>query len=175
MTLGRLENTAAGPQLRFTRRLAHPAHKVWRALTETEHLDAWFPQRIEGAWERGATLRFVDREGRGEPFDGRVVAVEPPRVLEFTWGTDTLRFELAADGDETVLTLLDTIDDIGKAARDGAGWHACLDLLETDLDGRPPASDAGEVWQQVHPKYVAEFGPEAATIGPPEGFEPDGD
>jgi hypothetical protein len=24
-------------------------------------------------------------------------------------------------------------------------------------------------WSQVHPHYVESFGPEAATIGPPEG------
>jgi uncharacterized protein YndB with AHSA1/START domain len=172
MTLGSLENTAAGPQLRFTRRLPHRPEKVWRALTETEHRDAWFPDHVDGAWKQGATLRFVDRDGRGEPFEGQVLAVDPPRLLEFTWGTDTLRFELEADGNATVLTLLDTIDEIGKAARDGAGWHACLDLLEIDLDGGGPAPNAGQIWQQVHPKYVAEFGPEAATIGPPEGYDP---
>jgi hypothetical protein len=25
-------------------------------------------------------------------------------------------------------------------------------------------------WSAVHPHYVEEFGPEAATIGPPEGM-----
>lgn len=34
----------------------------------------------------------------------------------------------------------------GKAARDGAGWHTCLD-----------------------PGYVERFGPEGATVGPPDG------
>jgi uncharacterized protein YndB with AHSA1/START domain len=171
MTLGQLANTAAGPQLRFTRRLPHPPEKVWRALTETEHLRAWFPSRIVGEWRPGATLRFVDDEEREEPFAGRVVVVEPPRVLEFMWGTDRLRFELQPDGDVTILTLIDTIDDIGKGARDGAGWHECLDFLEAALEGQKPTPKPGEIWQQVHPKYVAEFGPEAATIGPPEGYE----
>jgi hypothetical protein len=27
------------------------------------------------------------------------------------------------------------------------------------------------LWQQVHLHYVEEFGPEAATIGPPEGVD----
>jgi hypothetical protein len=26
-------------------------------------------------------------------------------------------------------------------------------------------------WDEVHPHYLESFGPEAATIGPPEGFE----
>jgi len=29
--------------LTFTRRLAHPREKVWRAVTEPEHLAMWYP------------------------------------------------------------------------------------------------------------------------------------
>ena len=150
-----------GPRLRFTRRLAHPVETVWRAITEPEHLEAWFPDTIEvDRWEAGAPLRF-------DGFDGEVLAVEPQSLLEFRWGTDTIRIELAADGDGTTLTLLDTFDELGKAARDGAGWHVCLDQLEHELDGTSPPWSAGDRWQEVHPGYVSEFGPEASTIGPP--------
>ena len=69
-----------------------------------------------------------------------------------------------------MLTLIDTIDEVGKAARDGAGWHVCLDRLEHALDGKP-ASHAEEQWTTVHRDYVKKFGPEAATIGPPEGWD----
>ena len=31
----------------------------------------------------------------------------------------------------------DTIDDLGKAARDGAGWHVCLEALEHALAVAP--------------------------------------
>ena len=55
--------------------------------------------------------------------------------MEFTWGTDRLRIELRADGAGTLLTLTDTFDELGKAARDGAGWHECLDRLVSELDG----------------------------------------
>ncbi len=41
--------------------------------------------------------------------------------------TRRTRIELQADGAGTLLTLTDTFDDLGKAARDGAGWHECLD------------------------------------------------
>src|SRR4051794_15127554 len=34
----------------FERTLPHPPEKVWRALTEAEHLKAWFPTTIEGGW-----------------------------------------------------------------------------------------------------------------------------
>jgi hypothetical protein len=61
--------------------------------------------------------------------------------------------------------LINRFDEIGKAARDAAGWHACLDALEAHLDGEP--LDSMERWQAVHPGYVERFGPEAATLGPP--------
>jgi uncharacterized protein YndB with AHSA1/START domain len=42
---GRLESDGAGWRLRFTRSFAHPAEKVWRAITEPEHLaDACGPE-----------------------------------------------------------------------------------------------------------------------------------
>ena len=167
---GTLEQTAAGPRLRFTRRLAHPPDKVWRAITEPEHLKAWFPDTIVvERWAAGAPLRFEPAPGMGEGFDGEVLAFEPPEALEFRWGTDVIRIEVEADGDGTRLTLLDTIDQLGKAARDGAGWHTCLDQLEHHLDGTPPPWSAGDRWREIHPSYVEEMGPEAATIGPPSG------
>ena len=163
---GELEAAGAGRwNLRFTRRLAHPVDRVWRAITQTEHLQAWFPQTIKGDLLRpGAALRFESEYG---DFVGEVLAVEPPRLLEFLWGTDTIRFEVAAADAGSVLTLVDTIDELGKAARDAAGWHACLDLLELELAGTTPTWTSQERWKTVHPGYVDAFGPEAATLGPP--------
>ncbi len=168
---GTLERAGDTWKLRFTRQLAHPAEKVWRAITEPEHLQAWFPDRIVGEWKPGASLRFEDAMGGG--FDGRVIACEPPSLLEFSWGTDSLRFEIAPRGAGCTLTLLDTFDPLGKAARDAAGWHECLDLLELHLEGQQPSFKPGQRWVQVHPKYVEKFGPEASTIGPPEGWDPE--
>jgi hypothetical protein len=89
-------------------------------------------------------------------------------VLEYRWGDETLRFELEPNAEGTMLTFWNTFAEVGKAARDGAGWHACLDLLAYDLAGdEPPWTSVGR-WRQVHPDYVERLGPEAATIGPPE-------
>jgi len=164
---GILERASDGEKwrLRFTRRLAHAPDKVWRAITEPEHLAAWFPQRIVGEWAVGTPLRFASDFG---DFEGEVLAFDPPRSVEFRWGTDTIRLEVAPDGHGSLLTLLDTFDELGKAARDAAGWHACLDRLEHTLDGTQPDWAPGERWQAVHATYVSRFGPRAATIGPPE-------
>ena len=32
----------------------------------------------------------------------------------------------------------------------------------------------GELWVEVHPRYVTQLGPDAATIGPPPGYDPTG-
>ena len=87
-------------------------------------------------------------------FTGEVLVVEPPTALEFGWGTDRLRFELAATGDGCVLTLLDTIDEVGKAARDSAGWHVCLDKLATRLDGAQVSWSDSERWGELNPAYA---------------------
>ena len=168
--LGSLDRAADRPRLRFERRLAHPPERVWRAITEPEELAAWFPDTIVvEEWRVGAPLRFEPAPGMGEGFAGEVLAFEPPRLVEFSWGTDAIRIEVEPDGDGTLLRLVDTIDDLGKAARDGAGWHVCLDQLEHRLDGTDAPWSPGDRWGEVHPAYVGGFGPEAATIGPPEG------
>ena len=82
---------------------------------------------------------------------------------------DTELGTLTRQGDR--LTLTDIFDELGKAARDGAGWHECLDRLVAELDGTPQRP-MGELWVEVHPRYVAHLGPDAATIGPPPGHDP---
>jgi uncharacterized protein YndB with AHSA1/START domain len=166
--LGTLTREGDRWMLTFTRRLAHPREKVWRAVTEPAHLAAWYPQEIVGERRAGAPLRFVSSAGDG--FDGQMLVFDPPEVMEFTWGPDRLRIELQADGAGTLLTLTDTFDELGKAARDAAGWHECLDHLAGEIDGTPPRP-WGERWGEVHPRYLAHLGPDAATIGPPPGWD----
>jgi uncharacterized protein YndB with AHSA1/START domain len=163
---GKLEQAGEQWRLRFVRELAHAPQTVWRAITEREHTEVWFPHTIVGEWVIGGELRFESEHG---DFGGEVLAYEPPRLLEFRWGPDTIRLEVspAARGGCT-LTLLDTFEEIGKAARDGAGWHTCLDRLEAELDGSPASDALRERWREVHPGYIEAFGPEASSIGPPE-------
>ena len=77
---GQLEHIDGRWQLRFTRKLAHPPEKVWRALTEPEHLAAWFPTDIEGERAPGAELRFVFRNGEGPTIAGKMITYDSPSV-----------------------------------------------------------------------------------------------
>jgi uncharacterized protein YndB with AHSA1/START domain len=161
---GTLERVGAQWRLRFTRELSHPPEKVWRAITDPGRRAAWFPDEVTGDFTVvGAPLTFVHPGGE---FDGEVLACTPPALLEIRWGSDVIRFEIVPAGDGCTLTLIDTFDEVGKAARDAAGWHECLDNLEHELDGTRPLAP-GERWKQVHAAYVEALGPEASTIGPP--------
>jgi uncharacterized protein YndB with AHSA1/START domain len=158
--------------VRFTRLLPHPPAKVWRALTEEEHLAAWLPTTIDGdLTAAGAPLRFAFRHVPIEPMDGHAISCDPPKLLEYLWGDERLRFELTPQEPGTLLVFTASFADIGKAARDAAGWHACLDELHYSLDGRRAPFTTDERWRLVNPEYAARFGPEAATEGPPPEWE----
>ena len=139
---GTLDEAAGSWRLEFTRILRHPPDKVWQALTEPEHLAAWFPTEINGQRAEGAALQFVFRHGEGPSMEGTMVIYDPPRLLEFRWGDETLRFELRAREGDTELRFVNTFDELGKAARDAAGWHVCLELLASSLAGEPPKAAA---------------------------------
>lgn len=156
------------PTLRFERRFPHSPEKVWKAITDPAELTHWFPQDVEGSFAPGAKLRFVFR---GEPpvldgkvigdFDGEVLEVDPPRLIAYRWGEDILRWTLTPDGDGCLLAFTDTVADRGKAARDGAGWHVCLDVLAARLGGT--AAPPGDRWKELYEDYRQDFGPEGAT------------
>jgi uncharacterized protein YndB with AHSA1/START domain len=168
---GVLERSAGEVTLRFVRSLPHPPGKVWRALTEPEHLAAWFPTIVEGDLVAGSKLRFSFREMQAPPFDGTLLAYDPPALMELIWGDERLRFELSPHRSGTLLTLTASFAELGRAARDAAGWHVCLDLLGYDLSDAKPAWTHDDRWRSVHRGYIAAFGPEAATIGPPAEWE----
>jgi len=120
--------------VRFERAFAHPAAKVWRALTEQAHLRAWFVEildydRCRLDFAAGATLSFV-ATGDFPTGHGRVLACDPPHLLEYTWDTEILRFELAEDGDTACLLRFTNIVD-GRDTADAVapGWSTGLDRL----------------------------------------------
>jgi uncharacterized protein YndB with AHSA1/START domain len=87
---------ATRPVIRFERLLRRPRPAVWRALTDREELNSWFPcDIVTDEWRVGASLRFVFREGEWHDLFGTVLECDEPATLAFTWGDETLRFELS--------------------------------------------------------------------------------
>lgn len=162
MTDATLLTDGARPAVRLERHLPDPPAVVWRALTEREQLRSWFPSDVivaGGRWEVGAPITFpFPPEVIEMTLTGEVLEVDEPHVLAFSWGEETLRFELAPEDDGTRLVLIDELP-ASAAARNAAGWDACLDRLA----GFDPAPDA---WRPRFEVYVTAFEP---TLGPQEG------
>ncbi len=76
--------------------------------------------------------------------DGVMLAFDPMSLMELQWGPDTVRIELEPVSSGTLLRLLAVLEDRGKGARDGAGWHACL-------AHSPPISTARRLSRLVAP------------------------
>jgi len=158
----------------FSRDLRHPPTKVWAALTDPDQLACWAPflASRDLATTGDATLTMVDGDVR-QDLPATVTTSEPHTLLEYTWGTDVLRWELAAIGIDpangdttrtgTRLTLRHTVsgrDSIPKAA---AGWHLCLIVAERLLDGRPVGPIRGRAaldhgWAELNQAYAAKLG-----------------
>jgi uncharacterized protein YndB with AHSA1/START domain len=182
MTLeGTLVTIDGRPALRFERRYRQPVDRVWRAISDPEEMATWFPSNVEGERKVGAELRFVDDAQRaaaraaGEPtradgpmFRGTVITFEPPATFEFSWGSEVLRFELRPDADGTLLVFTQLLSHPSVAARNGAGWQACLAQLDRLLgggDGEGP--DEHEDPMSVYDEYLE-------RMGPPLGVPSDG-
>ena len=169
MTNAAKDATLAGdrerPAVRLERDLPDPPEVVWGALTDPEQLRAWFPCEVVvagGEWRVGAAISFPFPEEVIEmTLAGEVLAVEPPHRLAYTWGEETLRFELTPREGGTRLVLVNELEP-GGAARNAAGWEGCLDKLA----GIDPGEDA---WRPRFERYAAEFEP---TLGPQEGPPP---
>lgn len=150
--LGRVDREGDGYVVRFERTLAHPREKVWRALTESQHLQHWMPCDIVGERRTGASIVLpfwpdhVERYGIETPtLDGTITVWDPPARFEWWWSTDRLRWELDEIEGGTRLRFTTWLGPHGTgAAGTAAGYHVCLDNLATLLatGAAPPLVDA---------------------------------
>ncbi|MFI6266103.1 SRPBCC family protein [Micromonospora sp. NPDC051006] len=157
------ETTGGGATLVLVRDLRHPPATVWAALTDPARLAEWAPflaDRDLGT-PGAAVLTMVDGATR-EEHPAVVGRAEPPHLLEYTWGDDLLRWELAATDTGTRLTLRHTVADRAIVPMVAAGWHLCLDVAGQLLDGDPvgpirgaEAKDFG--WAELRDAYAEQL------------------
>lgn len=155
---GTLSKVGREHVLRFERFYPHPREEVWAALIEPERLAHWFPAAIVGERRAGASLEFVFGGEEGPSLAGQLRIFDPPRLLEYTWGTDVLRWELSAAPGGTALVFSTTVAQRSNAPRDATGWDGCLDNLEASLGGRPPIAPGGSAFAERYQSYIAAFG-----------------
>lgn len=169
MSEATLLQAGARPVLRFERHLDKSIETVWRAVTDPTEMSSWFPTRIEiDEWKVGASLtHHFDQHDIG-PLPGTVLEWDPPRRVRFTWGADTIGFELSAAPDGGTIFVLTEELSANAAARNAAGWEACLDRLQR--------RNESESWRARFEGYVAAFEPILGhQDGPPEGYRDPGD
>ena len=149
--------------LTFQRRLPFPIDRVWAAITDPAERARWF-----------GTTQIADGEIVIEPDDppappeakrvtGRILTWQPPEdgraVFEHEWQQrivedSVVRYELTAEGDETLLQFTHR----GLSERNALGFvpgtHAFLDRLRAHLNGEE-LPGWSERYAEVAPAYPA--------------------
>jgi uncharacterized protein YndB with AHSA1/START domain len=168
--------SASGAQVRkegenwtliLVRELRHSPAKVWQALTDPAQLAQWAPFDAD---RNLAAVGPVKLSTAGTPApqvsETSVKRAEAPRLLEYSWGGNDLRWELEEVGGGTRLTLWHNIDRrfISWGA---AGWHVCFDVLDRFLASEPIGRIVGGEalklggWQRLTGEYATQFGVES--------------
>lgn len=155
------------------RELTHPPTKVWEALTDPEHIREWAPFDADRNLGSVGTAQLSTV---GAPTamvaEAKIKRADAPKLLEFNWGKQDLRWELEPLGaGGTRLTLWHNIDR-GFISMGAAGWHICFDvlgqLLAGDPIGRLVGADALKFggWQRLNAEYAKQFGVEPPAWPP---------
>jgi len=140
---------------------------VWQALTDLAHLREWAPFDADRNLDTSGPVKLSTV---GAPTlqvsETNVKRAEVPRLLEYSWGGNDIRWELEPlGGGGTRLTLWHNIDR-GFISWGAAGWQICIDVPDRLLAGQPIGRIAGpEVmkfggWQRLNAEYAEQFGVE---------------
>jgi uncharacterized protein YndB with AHSA1/START domain len=148
-----LEKHGDGYTARFEREYPHAPEDVWAYLTDNGKLQAWFSELRALELGKGGRLTFDMGDGTFETMD--ILDYEEGSVLEYAWGEDVVRFELSPAEGGTRLLLIEKISALTPhTPRDLAGWHVCLDVIASLLDGRD-IPDRKEKWESEYAEYSA--------------------
>ncbi len=144
----------------LVRDLPHPPAKVWKALTDPGQLREWAPFDSDRDLGAVGTAKLTT-VGAPTPHvtESQVKRADAPRLLEFNWGGQDIRWQLEPLGASgTRLTLWHNIDR-RYIAMGAAGWHLCIEVLERSLSGRPIGRTVGpdamkfDGWQRLYAEY----------------------
>lgn len=145
----------------LVRELRHPPEKVWKAITDPVHLREWAPFDADGNLGVVTTAKLTT-VGTPTPHvtEAVIKRAEAPKVLEYNWGDQFIRWELEPVG--TTGTRLTLWHNINKnfIAMGAAGWHLCIEVLERFLADEPLGRIVGpdamkvEGWQRLLSEYA---------------------
>ena len=156
MDLGTYTKRADGRlDIRFERTYARPVETVWSALTEPERLADWMGVSHVEPHVGG---RFDTIQDSAAPSTGKVVAWEPPKILEFTWSNkdapdSVIRYELTPAGQSTRLVFTQRGVLPGRSALMMPGWQWLFDRLANVLESKDGTA-SGKSWSEWQQVYV---------------------
>jgi uncharacterized protein YndB with AHSA1/START domain len=150
--------------LTLVRELRHPPARVWEALTDPAHLSEWAPFDADRNMAAAGPVK-LSTVGTPTPqvSETAVKRAEAPKLLEYAWGDQHLRWELEPLGSGTRLTLWHNINR-RFITWGAAGWHICFDVLDRHLAGEPlgrlvgPEAMKFEPWKRLVDEYAQQFG-----------------
>jgi len=138
--LGTIKRANGRFEARLERFLEHDPKDVWAMLTDPARLPEWLAPG-ELALNKGGPAKLNFPES-GTVIDSTVSAVEPPRLIEYSWSGPgeplrPVRWEAipAPGGTRLVLTL--SVPENEDIARSCAGWEAHLQMLLAAIEGVP--------------------------------------
>lgn len=154
-----LDRSPAGLLLTMTRDLDADQGWTWEMLTEPGRLVTWSP--VVPDRPLTAVGPATSTEATGQPEVAcDVLEIDAPHALVHRWGNHQLRWGLVDVGGRTQLGLQETHVDTADAARNAAGWHLCLAVLEGLARGldvpRVVGQDAMAYgWEDLRDRYGA--------------------
>lgn len=140
--------------VRRTIRIAAAPEKVWRAVTEPEHISRWFGRTTLDGSGAGATGTIAFDDYGAVPV--RIEAIDAPRMVSYRWSNDdaagalperldeahstVFTFTLEAVDGGTRLTVVETgfeatSDPAANLRSHAEGWVSELDKLVALLEG----------------------------------------
>lgn len=141
--------------------------RVWAYLTESDLRRQWLAAGpmdltpggvVELTWRNGELSPDETRPDsmpEEHSMTSRIIRVEPPRLLSFTWNSGEVAFELEPQGAEVLLTVThQRLPDRNGMLSVSAGWHAHLDVLADKLAGRTPGPFWSK-WTRLRAEYDA--------------------
>ena len=153
--------------LKIQRLLPGPIERIWAYLTDSDLRRKWLASG-EMQMKVGAPFELVwrnneltDPPGERPPgfsgehrMESRIVEVDPPHKLTFTWGeSGEVTFELAPAGERVLLTVIHRrLPDRNMTLMVGAGWHMHLDILVARATNTEP-EPFWDGWSRLKKEY----------------------
>ena len=135
------------PEFVYVTYIATTPERLWEALTRGELTKTyWYERRIESDWKVGSPVVFYDGDSDVRTDGGVVLAIDPPRLLSYSFqpefseeaqsmGTSRVTFTLEPHEGMVKLTLVhDELPSEEMAEGFREGWAPILSSLKTFLE-----------------------------------------